>query len=443
MIQSALIPGQEPTQRKPSAMKHNIFLAFSEKSFFFLWLGEVFTLVAINLFTFYLILSVYNLTKSNTAVAAAVITVNLPAVLFGILAGAYVDRWNKKKVLINVNILRALCIAIVAIMHTSLPLIYTMSLIIYFLTQFFIPADTPIIPQVVKKEFVYSANALYGLAIYGSILIAFMFSGAIILTLGDQMSLFFFAGLLILGAICTSFVKYKNGIDNVLQKKFTPLNIKNEITAAFTLMSRTRKVYSSLFLLALVQILILIIATVTPGYANQVLHMQVEQFPLIFVTPAAIGMLLGAFILINRFHDVAKEKIVIIGLLLSGVSMMALPYGAVLASKEFVKDVNAYLPHILDITGIHLLVVLAFILGLANSLVFVPSNTLILENTSEDIRGKLYGLLNAIVGIFSLLPLIIVGGLSDLIGVNYVLTGVGICLLIIGGYEYVSHIRRK
>src|SRR5690349_6637559 len=138
-------------------MKHNIFLAFREKSFLFLWIGEVFTLVAINLFTFYLLLAAFNLTKSNTAVAGAMITVNLPAVLFGVLAGAYVDRWNKKKVLITVNVLRALAIVFLAFMYTNLPLIYVVSLIVYFLTQFFIPADTPIIPQIVRKDFLYSA----------------------------------------------------------------------------------------------------------------------------------------------------------------------------------------------------------------------------------------------------------------------------------------------
>ncbi len=46
--------------------------------------------------------------------------------------------------------------------------------------------------------------------------------------------------------------------------------------------------------------------------------------------------------------------------------------------------------------------------------------------------GKVYGALNALVGIFSLIPILVVGGLSDLIGVGSVLSGIGVTLLLLG-----------
>jgi MFS family permease len=81
---------------------------------------------------------------------------------------------------------------------------------------------------------------------------------------------------------------------------------------------------------------------------------------------------------------------------------------------------------------LHIMVVLAFILGVANSFIFVPANTLLQEKTSDEIRGKIYGFLNSFVGILSLLPILIVGGLSDLIGVGVVIAIIGACLLVLG-----------
>jgi len=423
-------------------MKQNIFLAFREKSFLFLWIGEVFTQISTNLFTFYLILSVFSLTKSNTAVAGIVLTFTIPAILFGILAGVYVDHWSKKHVLLWTNLLRALLILLLAFLHTNIFVIYCFSFIISFLTQFFIPAENPLIPLVVPKNMLYSANALFGLALYGSVLLAYMLSGSIILLFGDQGSLVVLAVLLFIGTMSIFFVKYREE-EEVKTRLPLRVNVREEIKSAFTLITKTKQIYNSLFLLALIQILILLLATITPGYASQVLGMDIEKFPLMFVTPAAIGMLIGAIFLVNRLHAVAKEKVVILGLFLSGLSILILPYGSLISSKEYILDANLYLPHILAITAVHVIVVIAFILGLANSLVFVPSNTLLLENTNDTNRGKIYGSLNAIIGIFSFVPLIAVGGLSDLIGVSHVITGMGICLLLICAYQYILHRRLK
>jgi MFS family permease len=77
------------------------------------------------------------------------------------------------------------------------------------------------------------------------------------------------------------------------------------------------------------------------------------------------------------------------------------------------------------------MVVLAFILGFATSLVFIPANTVLQEETSDESRGKVYGVLNTLIGIMSIIPVVVVGGLADLIGVKVVIIGTGIVVLII------------
>ena len=77
------------------------------------------------------------------------------------------------------------------------------------------------------------------------------------------------------------------------------------------------------------------------------------------------------------------------------------------------------------------MIVLAFVLGFATAFIFVPANTIIQEETSDELRGKVYGILNTFIGIMALAPVILVGGLADAIGVKSVITLFGISVLII------------
>ncbi len=409
-----------------------ILRAFSERSFLYLWIGEVFTQVSTNLFNFFLIIIVFKLTSSNTAVSGIVLSFTIPAILFGSIAGAYVDRWDKKKVLIITNVIRALLLVVLAFSLNNIVMVFIISFVFSILVQFFIPAESPMIPLVVRQKYLLAANALFGLAIFGSILIAYIISGPLLILLQPVKTALFIAIMLFIGAAFISLIKPHHHYAKPHTKEEKELNIFRDLKNTIALMSRTKEIFRSLLLLALSQILILTLATVAPGYATQVLKIPVEEFPLLFVAPAALGMVIGAIVLVNFFRHRSKEKIITVGIFLSGLALILLPFGSKIASRDFVQIINSFLPHIISITTFHIMIVLAFLLGIANSFVFVPANTILQEKTSEEFRGKIYGFLNMAIGVLSLLPIIIVGGLSDLIGVGAVITGLGISLLFIG-----------
>lgn len=192
-------------------MNNQLFRAFGEKSFVFLWLGEVFTQVSYNLLNFFLILHIFELTRSNTAVSLVVLSFTIPAIFFGILAGVYVDRWNKKKVLLLTNIVRGILLIILSFFSQDVLAIYIISFIISIVTQFFIPAETPMIPLVVRNNHLLSANALFGLGLYGSVLLAYLISGPVIKIFGTDNTLVFLAGLFFVGALFISWIKMEKG----------------------------------------------------------------------------------------------------------------------------------------------------------------------------------------------------------------------------------------
>src|SRR5579883_3165565 len=137
-----------------------LFSALGNRAFLFLWLAELLSQVAMNMMNFVLILFAFHITSSNTAVSGIVLAFTIPALLFGILAGVYVDWWDKRTVLIATNILRGVILFFLIFFQSNLVVLYTITFLISIITQFFIPAETPMIPLIVSESQLFSANAL-------------------------------------------------------------------------------------------------------------------------------------------------------------------------------------------------------------------------------------------------------------------------------------------
>src|ERR1035437_3326517 len=225
-------------------MKENLILkTLRIRPFLFLIASEFFSQFSMNLFNFALLIVVFSVANSNTAVSGVVIAFTLPALIFGILAGVMVDRWNKKSVLISTNLLRALIVLPLALFYKSLAVVYIATFGVAMVTQFFIPAETPIIPLLVKKELLLSANALFGMGIYASIFLAYALSGPILLMLGRTNSFIFLATLFLIAGIFASLIKVnKSKVEpKTLAENQVALGFKEEIKIVLSLISKTKK----------------------------------------------------------------------------------------------------------------------------------------------------------------------------------------------------------
>ena len=77
----------------------------------------------------------------------------------------------------------------------------------------------------------------------------------------------------------------------------------------------------------------------------------------------------------------------------------------------------------------------AFVFGVSYALITVPSMTLLQEELPDEISGRVFGFLNMLVSIFSLVPLVVVGPIADLWGVAPVFVGFAtiVAIVWIGG----------
>jgi len=418
---------------KRGVLDNDILRVLNIKPFLLMMLSEFFSQFAFNMQHFVLIFIIYNITRSNTAVSGMILSFMIPAVLFSVITGVYVDRWNKKKVLLYTHLIRATLLLPFLIPNVHLALIYVLTFLIAVATQFFIPAESAIIPTLVPKKLIISANAVFAFSLYGSMLIGYILSGPVLLLLGKAHTIVFLISLFLISIFFVAGIKVadkkKEITQNDLSATRNDYSLRREASEIFTFIKKARKVMHALLMLTIAQAVIFMFAVLAPGYVTTILEAPLESLSLILIAPAGLGLGLGAFLLGSIGKKFKSKWLSEIGFLIVGIVFILLPSASRVTSHDFVRNLNYYLPDLLHINILHIIVVLAFIIGFSISLVFIPSNATIQVETNEKMRGRMYGLLSSLIGAVSFLPVVLVGGLADLLGVGFVITGVGILLI--------------
>lgn len=402
-------------------MNNDILRVLRIKPFLFMMLSEFFSQLAFNMQHFVLIFIIYNITHSNTAVSGMILSFMIPAVLLSVVTGVYVDRWNKKKVILYAHLIRATLLLPFLIPSLHLGLIYTLTFLIAVTTQFFVPAESSIIPMLVPKKLIISANAVFAFSLYGSIIIGYVFSGPVLLWLGKTYTIIFLIFLFLISTVFVTAIKLriskKELIPEDLSASKSYFSIIREAREIFTFLRKVRKVMHALLMLTIAQAVIFMFAVLAPGYVTTILRAPLESLSVILIAPAGVGLGVGAFMLGSFGKKFQHKWISAIGFMVVGIVFILMPLA---------NHVNFF-----NIELLHIIIFLAFIIGFAISLVFIPSNATIQIETSEAMRGRMYGLLSSLIGAVSFLPVVLAGGLADLLGVGAVITGVGVLMIIL------------
>ena len=133
------------------------------RDFRLLWLGQIVSNFGDALTHLTLVLYINRITGGDAqAIAWLLIALALPTATLGLVAGVFVDRWNRKQVMIISDGLRAILTLgfIVAAVFQQLWLIYTLAFFHATIAAFFAPARSAVIPRIVPQEGLLAANSL-------------------------------------------------------------------------------------------------------------------------------------------------------------------------------------------------------------------------------------------------------------------------------------------
>jgi MFS family permease len=416
------------------AQKPSFSKVYKSLGFRYLWINQVLMQLAINTVNFALIIWVYKLTDSNFAVSALLLAVYLPAFFFGLFAGVFVDRTDKRKLIILVDILLAVAFFIFPFIRSSYPLILLNTFFINTITQFFIPAEGSSIPMVVKKGELFIANSLFTFTLYGAFMIGFTIAGPILNNFSIS-PIFYLSSVLLLFAA-------------FLSQKLPPLGksrgngtrimdvISQEMKETFQFIRGRVPVATAIALLALLQGVIGIMAVLVPSYMERVLKIHATDASLFVMLPLGLGMIIGALIIGKFFHATPRRimiipAIILAGLLLIGVGV-APDIATLLNETEIPKRIH-HLRYFFNAPSLSSTFAIgAFLLGLAAVTIIIPSQTILQESTTERNRGKILAVLAVLMNAVAAVPVILAGAFADFFGVQPIFIFVGSFIFIIG-----------
>ena len=154
---------EEPKEAEPTAHTRRPVALWRNRDYVLLWSGQMISSVGTRVSMLAFPLLVLAITHSPAQAGLIGAMRALPYALLILPAGALVDRWNRKRVMILCDIGRAIALGSIPIAliigHLTIAQLYIVSLVEGTLFTFFGLAETACLPQVVSKEQLPTAAA--------------------------------------------------------------------------------------------------------------------------------------------------------------------------------------------------------------------------------------------------------------------------------------------
>jgi len=158
------------------------------RGFTVLWFGQVISLIGSAMTWFAFTIWAWQETGKASALAAISFFAFFPTVLFSPIAGAFVDRWNRKLVMLLSDLATAIGTLMVFLIYTFGDLqvwhIYIVSILAGFFTAFQYPAYTAAVTTMVSKDEYTRAEGMMGSARALSSILAPIFAAALLGVVG-------------------------------------------------------------------------------------------------------------------------------------------------------------------------------------------------------------------------------------------------------------------
>ena len=411
---------------------------FRNRPFLLLWLAQAATQIGGNMVIFGLTVIIAKSTGSTTAVSALILTFLLPAVLFSALAGVFVDRLDRRLVLVFTNVLRGLAFIAMFFVGTNLALIYLLNITVSTITVFFAPAEAAMIPRVVPRLQLLSANGIFTLTLNAAFALGFTLVGPLIVKIaGPQILLIIVAALyFVAAAFCSTLPSAPPPVREippgtararvqVREAEDAIGSVILQLREGLSYIRSHREIRWSLIYLGIAASLVGVLGVLGPSFAQKTLGLGSEDF-VVVVLPLGIGIVMGILLLNAYGRLLPRRRVIEGGLIALGIFLVVMALSGRISSFLAASATRTGLPDLSLLTSLlSIVVAVAFFAGIAYAAVAIPSQTQLQEDIPEDVRGRVFGVLNMLVSVASFLPILIVGPIADLVGTTIVLLLVG------------------
>ena len=341
-------------------------------SFSALWAGQFISVFGDRIHQFALAAVVFTTTGSEVLTAFSFVAASLPNLFLSPIAGTFVDRWDRKEVLIVSDILRAavvLLIPIAAVVNVFL--VYPLIFVVTAISIFFRPARVAIMPQLVEKDDLVTANSAMWIGETIGDVIAYPLAGLFVAALINALPLAFWldAVTYLASAVLLSnmVVRPRSADDDADVEE--SVGFLNELRAGWRFLRNETVLLASTIQASVAQFTIGILTVLTVIYCLEVYRDEPIGYAGVWgFIEAGIGAgnLLGGFAIGLIGSRIAKGRMIIAGYAVFGLL--------------------TFLLAITDHVGIA--VGLAFGSGIANMIFVIPSQAMFQERTPAALLGR-------------------------------------------------------
>jgi CRP-like cAMP-binding protein/Na+/melibiose symporter-like transporter len=186
------------------------FAVFRNRNFSLLWSGQLISTIGTALSSLAASIYVFRLTDSALSVGLMLMATAAPSLLVGLFAGVFVDRYDRKKIMITADLIRAVLVFLIPfLVPINVIWLYIIIMLTSAIGQFFDPAHESVLPEVASDEELAAANSLMAISSFGSTAIGFAASGLIASAADISWAFYIDAITFIASALCVYLISIK------------------------------------------------------------------------------------------------------------------------------------------------------------------------------------------------------------------------------------------
>jgi MFS family permease len=439
-------PAAETADTSPGNPDEGSGLAvLANRPFLLLWLAQLSTQVGGNMVIYGLTIIISAAYASHSAISILLLTFLLPAILFSPMAGVFVDRVDKRHMLLVTNVLRGVAFVLVFLVGNNLLLLYLLMIFVSTVTTFFGPAEASMIPFLVPRSQLLAANGLFTLTMNVAFALGFALLAPFVVALGNAEALIIIVGLLyfVAAGFCWTLPSDSpsdgaNAGQAVADAERAVETMIRQFVEGMTYIRDHRNVGWSLSYLFVTGALVGVLGVLGPGFAKTTLELGEKDFALI-VLPLGLGIVTGILVLNSYGRFLPRRRTIETGLVALGLLLVLLAFSTPISQLLHDRAGSTALSNASRTLSLLSLVMgIAFLIGAAYAVVAISAQTQLQEELPEDVRGRVFGVLNMLVSVASLAPIIVVGPIADMAGTPAVILSSGVVLALWGLSSFVS-----
>jgi len=200
-----------PAPDSPAARRPSTFSVFRKRDFRLLWSAQLVSTIGTALTDLAAGILVFQVTGSAASVALMFVATSVPTLVVGLIAGVFVDRYNRRKIMVAADLLRAAIVISIPFVvgpdGKNLPYLYIAVALVSTISQFFNPANDAVLPEVATDEELAAANSWIMISSFGSTSIGFALSGLLATAASIEWAFRLDAVTFLFSAGCLMFVR--------------------------------------------------------------------------------------------------------------------------------------------------------------------------------------------------------------------------------------------